>query len=275
MRGGEDVAFSFANFDRGEPCRRCSGRCAGSGRVATSRLGTRLARPLLFDHHGGPEEFSISIWTVPGAMTAELYFVGGKDRVTKLPQASEARVQLLPSGATSKARAFWPKPSWSGVLGVTVYDDPHFLDKLAQANQVGVTTGSQSLAIPLQGAAKPMQALKGCMDDKLREWGVDPATLPAPDIRPTGDLNSWITPEDYPTDALDSNTSGIVVVRLTTDGKGKVTNCAVVENTGTKSMGTATCQAARKRARYNPATDPDGQPIPATFITYTAFRVFS
>lgn len=223
---------------------------------------------------GDPKTLSLSIWSVPGSAAAELYFIGAQGRVPKLPQGSDTPVQLLPSGALAKAKASWAKPNWDGVLRVTVYDDTDFLDKLAQANQLNVSTASQPLAMALRGAAKPMQALKGCINDKLREWGVDPATVATWQVRPKGDLNSWITANDYPTDALDSNSSGTVVVRLTTDVKGRVTNCAVVENTGTKSMGQATCQAALRRARYDPAIGPDGQPMPSTFITYTTFRVF-
>jgi TonB family protein len=220
---------------------------------------------------GDPKSVSLSIWSVPGSMTAELYFIG---RVPKLPQGAEAQLQLLPSGATSQAKVFWPKPNGTGLIAMTVHDDPDFLEKLAQANQLAVTAAGQPLTIAVHGAAKPMQALKGCIDDKLREWGVDPATLPSAKARPKGDLNSWITAQDYPTDALDSDTSGTVVVRLTTDPKGRVINCVAVENTGTRSMAQTTCRAALSRARYKPVIGPDGQPISSSFITYTTFRVF-
>lgn len=223
---------------------------------------------------GDPKTLSLSIWSVPGSMTAELYFIGARDRLPPLTQGS-ARIQLLPSGVTVNGTAFWPKPTPNGLVGVTVYDDPDFLNQLARANQLTVTSGSQTVAMPLRGTAKPMQALNGCMADKLREWGVDPATLSTSKARPTGNLNSWITYNDYPTDALDSSTSGTVVVRLTTDVKGRVANCVALANTGTKSMAQATCHAALRRARYVPVIGPDGQPTAATFITYTTFRVFS
>ena len=69
-----------------------------------------------------------------------------------------------------------------------------------------------------------------------------------------------MTSQDFPREALDTNKSGTVVVRLTTDETGKVTNCVVVASSGMKSMDAVTCRAALKRAKYKPAFGADGRP---------------
>jgi TonB family protein len=129
-------------------------------------------------------------------------------------------------------------------------------------------------SITYSGAEDAMRVFRQCLDTHAREWGVDPARIGSLKARPKLIGDSWMSSGDYPGDALDKNLPGIVVVRLTTNEEGKVTDCAVVQSIATKSMQDVTCQSALKRARFKPAIAADGRASAATFISYINFSVF-
>lgn len=82
----------------------------------------------------------------------------------------------------------------------------------------------------------------------------------APDTDPA----TWITPEDYPAEALRANAEGRVRVDLAVDRSGAVTGCTVVESSGSAALDAATCALMRTRAHFTSARDAGGRPLAAT-----------
>jgi TonB family protein len=216
------------------------------------------------------QQLAVSIWTVPGSNSVEIYLTGPK--APKLPQQSEARIRLIPTGEIIPAQVSWNAPSWNGVLKLVVYGHD-FLAKFGRSSQLDVEGSGKSLSVGFQGAADVAARLQQCSDAVARQWGVDPKALASLDFQPEG-TGGWLSYQDYPRDALDANHSGTVVARLTVNEAGKVTGCTVVASSGMKSMDEVTCRSALKRAKYKPAIGADGQPKAVTFITFATFRVW-
>ncbi len=70
--------------------------------------------------------------------------------------------------------------------------------------------------------------------------------------------------EDYPVAALGARAEGTVRFTLTVDPGGRVVGCTVVHSSGSSVLDQATCNIMRRRARYTPAMDSNGNPVAGT-----------
>lgn len=78
--------------------------------------------------------------------------------------------------------------------------------------------------------------------------------------------DAWVTPDDYPTEALRTESSGKVVAALALDQMGRVSGCRVAVSSGTHSLDAKTCEVFTKRARFIPAQDQSGNPVASTIV---------
>jgi protein TonB len=83
--------------------------------------------------------------------------------------------------------------------------------------------------------------------------------------RARGSLVSLFAADDYPVAALRNDEQGTAAVRLGIDRKGRVSECTVVHSSGSESLDQATCKILEQRARFTPARNSDGQPVPDTY----------
>jgi TonB family protein len=87
---------------------------------------------------------------------------------------------------------------------------------------------------------------------------------------PQGNPASFVTPDDYPTEAIRAGQQGRVRVKLAVDEAGKVTGCRVVESSRSPSLDATTCTVALGRMIFEPATDRRGRPVAgSTLIAIT------
>lgn len=91
-------------------------------------------------------------------------------------------------------------------------------------------------------------------------------------LKPIGAIG-WLTPDDYPQDALRNNQQGITLFRLTVGMNGKPFRCDVVMPSGVASLDSATCAIMMRRARFQPAHDQYGQPVIATYVSSNSFTL--
>lgn len=103
----------------------------------------------------------------------------------------------------------------------------------------------------------------------LAQAAAPPAATPAPAAapppapsRPTDWPFRALTGDDYPARALREEAQGRVAYRLEIGADGRVANCTVRESSGYASLDTATCAIIRRRARFTPARDSEGNAIP-------------
>ena len=102
---------------------------------------------------------------------------------------------------------------------------------------------------------------------------VAPAAPPAPpppkftpkQPQPKGSPGNWATSNDYPSRALREEREGVTTFRVSVGTDGKVTDCQVVGSSGSPDLDQATCDNVRRRARFQPATDGEGNPTTGSY----------
>lgn len=75
-----------------------------------------------------------------------------------------------------------------------------------------------------------------------------------------GNLPALFSTDDYPPSAIRSEEQGTTAVRLSIGADGRVSDCSVTSSSGSSSLDNATCSILRRRARFTPAKDQNGQP---------------
>ena len=82
---------------------------------------------------------------------------------------------------------------------------------------------------------------------------------------PRGNPGSWATTNDYPSRALREEREGVTGFRVTVGPDGRVTDCEITSSSGHADLDEAACSNIRRRARFNPATDGEGQPTTGSY----------
>ena len=88
-----------------------------------------------------------------------------------------------------------------------------------------------------------------------------------------GSMGGIISDDDYPALALDRNEQGTTAITLGVDRSGRVAGCTVTNSSGSELLDRTTCALARRRARFIPARDVNGDPVPAKYSTRITWRI--
>lgn len=148
--------------------------------------------------------------------------------------------------------------------------------------------GETIAAVPLTGSAAAFRALEDCIAT-LPSGPILPPPAPelpripiaAPDL--SGPLppdralspimaQHWIEERDFL--YADGNfVGGRVSVRLGVGPDGQVKRCEVTGSSGNEALDSHTCDRLAARARFNPATDADGQTVASSYTTTIAWQM--
>lgn len=82
-----------------------------------------------------------------------------------------------------------------------------------------------------------------------------------------GDVRALFSADDYPAAAQRDEATGTAQARLTIGTDGRVTACSITKSTGNSALDSATCNVLRRRARFTPAKDQNGNPISDSYTT--------
>ena len=82
-----------------------------------------------------------------------------------------------------------------------------------------------------------------------------------------GDLRTLFSTDDYPASALAAGAGGTAQAELTIGPDGRVTGCSLTRSTGNGALDSATCNILRRRAKFIPARDSNGNPTSDTIRT--------
>jgi protein TonB len=92
----------------------------------------------------------------------------------------------------------------------------------------------------------------------------DPMPLPQPrtvePARAKANLASYVSDEDYPSNAVRNEEQGTTRFRLVVGPDGKVKDCSVTSSSGSSALDSTTCKLMRQRARFTPAKNNRGEP---------------
>jgi TonB family protein len=76
---------------------------------------------------------------------------------------------------------------------------------------------------------------------------------------------TWITPDDYPVEAMQNVWDGRVGFSVMVTPQGAVGECSVTQSSGHAILDEATCDTLRSRAHFKPALDINGRPVSGTY----------
>jgi protein TonB len=82
-----------------------------------------------------------------------------------------------------------------------------------------------------------------------------------------GDLRSLFSADDYPASAQSSGAEGTSQATLTIGPDGRVVGCNIIRSAGNSALDSATCNILRRRAKFTPARDSNGQATTDTVTT--------
>lgn len=82
-----------------------------------------------------------------------------------------------------------------------------------------------------------------------------------------GDLRSLFSADDYPASAQSAGAEGTAQAQLTIGPDGRVTGCNLIRSSGNSALDSATCNILRRRAKFTPARDSNGQATSDTITT--------
>ena len=102
------------------------------------------------------------------------------------------------------------------------------------------------------------------VNNKLPDAAIDARLLNA---------GSLITTEDYPMEALFRQEEGSVTVPLLATVEGRVGDCVVIQSSGSAALDGQTCRLMWMRARFEPARDRLGKPLPGHFRQKITWRL--
>lgn len=93
-----------------------------------------------------------------------------------------------------------------------------------------------------------------------------PTPAPAPvasgtDPEPVGVLADWFPADSYPPQARALGIEGRVTFALDIDARGRITQCHILEGSGSDLLDSATCTQAIINGRFRPGRDAAGKPV--------------
>jgi protein TonB len=82
-----------------------------------------------------------------------------------------------------------------------------------------------------------------------------------------GDVRTSFSDEDYPASAIAAGAQGTAQARLTIGPTGQVVGCELVQSTGNGALDSTTCNVLKRRVKFTPAKDSNGNPTSDTYLT--------
>ncbi|MGX7896971.1 energy transducer TonB [Tsuneonella sp. HG222] len=205
------------------------------------------------------------------------------------------RIVYLPRGETGETRFFYLADYPEGRKGKIIASNPYRLDgdpqpvpgvvppersreeidsRNAEINALRLgKVFERDIELSLGSMGAPMKALDECVDDLVRDLGVD--TLPRDLSRQVApnDQASWAQRiiNDYPRDMIQQSQSAFLQVRLIVDENGRVANCYV--RTQDDSFSKSACFNLVKYAQFFPALDKQGKAVKSIWTTRITYQL--
>ena len=82
---------------------------------------------------------------------------------------------------------------------------------------------------------------------------------------PRNDASRWVLTEDYPSKAIREGAEGVAGFRVVVGSDGRVDACEITASSGNAQLDEATCRNVTRRARFEPATDGNGQKVVGSY----------
>ena len=152
---------------------------------------------------------------------------------------------------------------------------PPPFDRIREQAAAKALTGlafDNGLTVPAQietgELSAPVAALQACADDLAKSWGLDPAKLRTETAAaiPDGGGVGWLPQGTVAFGDFVKLGGGSNQVRLMVDATGKATSCTIHWPTLDATTNAKVCAAAMANAKFTPARDAGGQPMPGYWV---------
>ncbi len=146
-------------------------------------------------------------------------------------------------------------------------------DLKGQATHYVITGASRKpIALHTGAVTAGLAALDKCAQEKLETLGPFEGAMRG--ARPVDQAN-WARKlqQNYPREAMRSNWSGPVPVRLVINEKGRAVHCDTLHQLAAKPLQEAACNGLEEHGRFEPATDADGKPMRGIYITNVVYKL--
>lgn len=107
-----------------------------------------------------------------------------------------------------------------------------------------------------------------------------PAPVPPPppppqraNPEPRGNPGNWANANDYPSRALREEREGTTSFRVTVGANGRVADCQITGSSGHSDLDAATCKNIKRRARFRPSLDAQGNKTTGTWSSRVRWQI--
>jgi len=90
---------------------------------------------------------------------------------------------------------------------------------------------------------------------------------------PRNDASRWVLTEDYPSKAIREGAEGVAGFRVVVGSDGRVDACEITSSSGNAQLDEATCKNVTRRARFDPATNGDGQKVVGSYASTVRWQL--
>lgn len=136
----------------------------------------------------------------------------------------------------------------------------------AQVSEITLQRPGKSVILKTGPLDKPFAVMRQCTDALLKTWGLDPAVQNSLS-RPAVPINirRWAWAIKYPTVAAMGGEQARVNFRMLVGADGSPTDCTVLRSYNDRSFDAVACRSLMKVARFEPALDAAGKPVPSFY----------
>jgi hypothetical protein len=180
----------------------------------------------------------------------------------------EFEMRLAGQEPMSKSVGLLESPGGVPTLAVRVGD---------RANNAGddfsiAFSRGKPLALQLGPMKEPMEQLQACSNALPGEWGLEPAVQKTLSRHPMPiDMGTWLTPMQFPYNYWVASRSALINLRLMVDEQGAPSDCVIQAPRVGSTAEVIACREIVKAARFEPALDSRGLPVPSVFVTSVFF----
>lgn len=96
-----------------------------------------------------------------------------------------------------------------------------------------------------------------------------PPKNPSPDNNP----GTWVTTSDYRSSWINREYTGTASFTLRVNTDGRVESCSITGGSAPSELKEATCRLIERRARFEPATDGNGNEVPGTYSSTVRWQI--
>jgi len=196
-----------------------------------------------------------------GFRNFDVLLVGpGLPKLGKRPSLS---VESGSPATLQKVRSAFASTQGSNIKGLRFYDGAKIALQPSKDEQFFVVKqkGRDIIKLRVGPTGRLVAATQKCVDDLMGEFGVDMTAFRSlakpPEVK--GNSDTWVSVLDYPEKALRDGEEGRVNILLEVDAAGKPGDCTVIETSGNELLDEKACATLKRRARFEPALDDQGQ----------------